>query len=177
MSPAPDARPLFERRFAVSGALALALLFLGAALGSLAARAAIPGSSAAPVLGAFMLPLGWALGWQGPRHAVLACSVALAPVLLPAILVWLVWRLARGQGLGAAAPAAWRPDPWVFLIVPACALCAALAGVASAWQTGAPLLRSGGLLAAVGLGWGLVLAVLHHRGVLPDEGGADVHAP
>lgn len=162
---------LCERRPFLSGVLLIAAFFASVFAGLAAVRVVTPRSNVAELLGVFMLPIGWALGWLGIRHIALAFLLVLAPVLFPLLLLWVAWRIVRGRpALGEAGPAGWRPDPWVLLNVPACAVCGAVTGLAGALQAGHPLLRSIGLMAAIAAAWGLGLAVLQLRGVLPDEG-------
>lgn len=166
--------PLCERNALASGCLAIVFFFASAFVGLAAVRFVVPGSSIAQVLAPFMFPLGWALGWLGLRHLVLACVTLLAPIILPILLLWLLWRVTRRQPAAAGAPApAWRRDWTLVLIVPACAFTGALTGAIGAFQADASLLRSAGALAAVGAAWGLVLATLQLTGVLPDEGDDD----
>lgn len=125
-----------------------------------------------------MLPLGWVLGWQGLRHLLAACLVALAPCLIPLLVVWFAYRwFRRKPPLGEPVPRGFRPDGTLFLIVPACAATAALAGAIGAWEADLPYGRSVGLMAAVGAAWGLLLAVLQYRGVLPDDEGSPLDVP
>lgn len=177
-SPAtPRRRPLCERNFFLSGVLSLFFFFASAFVGLAAVRLIVPGAHVAYLLGGFMLPMGWALGWLGLRHLFAACVLVLAPVLLPFLLLWLLYRYLRGKSLtGGPPPPAWRPDPTLLLIVPACALTAALTGVVGAFEAELPYGRSIGLMAASGAGWGLLLASLQLTGVLPDEDRADVGA-
>lgn len=168
--PPPRWRPLCERNFFLSGVLALFFFFASAFAGMAAVRLLVPGSSVAYVLGSFMLPMGWALGWLGVRHLVAACVLVLAPVLLPVLLLWLLYRYVRGKSLtGAPVTTGWRPDPTLLLIVPACALMAAITGAVGAFEAGLPYGRAIGGMAATGAAWGLVLALLQLTGVLPDE--------
>ncbi|MCO5167370.1 MAG: hypothetical protein M9894_13555 [Planctomycetes bacterium] len=165
---------LCERRPFLSGLLLIGAFFASVFAGLAAVRVVTPGASMASLLGAFMLPVGWALGWLGVRHMAMALLLVLAPLLFPLLLLWVLWRVLRGRpALGDAGPGGWTPDPWVFLSVPACALTGAVTGLVGALQAGHPLVRSIGLMAAAAAAWGLALAVLQYRGVLPDEGGAD----
>lgn len=169
--------PLCERNALASGCLAIFFFFASAFVGMVAARLVVPGSSIAQLLAPFMFPLGWALGWLGVRHLVLACVTLLAPIILPVLLLWLLWRILRSpqpaSGATVAPGTTWRPDPTLLLIVPACALTGALVGTIGAFQTDVTLLRAAGALTVVGAAWGLVLAILQLTGVLPDEGPDD----
>lgn len=173
-APAPPPRagrqPLCERNFFLSGVLFLFSFGASIFAGLLAARLIVPGSHHAYLLAGFMLPLGWALGWQGVRHLYMSCLIVAAPFLLPVLIVWLLYRWIRRKPLlGGSTTTGWRPDPTLFLIAPSCALTAAITGAVGAFEAELPYGRSIGLLSAVGAGWGLMLALLQYRGVLPDE--------
>lgn len=168
--PAPAWQPLCRRNLFLSGLLSLFVFFASAFAGLVAVRLVVPGAQVAYLLGGFMLPLGWALGWLGVRHLVMACVMVLAPFLLPVLLLVLLLRYLRGKAVqGDAPPPRWRPDYTLLLIIPGCALTATLTGLVGAFEAELPYLRSAGLMAGFGAAWGLMLALLQVTGLLPDE--------